>query len=299
MKYASLDIGTNTILLLIGDIDRDIQDILDISSITRLGEGLKEHGYLLDTAMGRTIEVLKGYRNIAKAHSVKDIYCVGTSALREAKNSLEFLEMVKRECGISVHVISGQQEAYYTYLSVKKDSVFKIDPLFIVDIGGGSSEIIIGDRKKMTDYVSMPIGTVKLTEMFIKHDPPLEDEINSMKSYIGTFLDKYFARAGHIFIGTGGTITNLASIMLGLEVFDKGRIHGFSFSLHELRDITAKLKGIDTSEREKMRGIEKGREDIITQGAILLEEIMSHYTLSDCVVSTKGVRYGVLYEHFF
>ncbi len=296
MKYASIDIGTNTILLLIAHIGDTVEDVIDVSSITRLGEGLKKNGYLLNTAMNRSLEVLKNYCNIAKAHDVDGIFCVGTSALREAGNSSQFLEAVKRACGISVEIISGEREAYYTYLSVKTDGLVREDNLFIIDIGGGSTEIIAGNRKRLLDYASLPIGTVKLSEMFIENDPLLEDEIESMKSHIRTFFGKPMKEEGQVLVGTGGTITNLGAIMLGLERFDKEKIHGYSLSLQSVKDIVRKLKAVDSFERAKIKGVEKGREDIITQGAILLEEIMSYYSFRDCIVSTKGVRYGVLFS---
>lgn len=184
MKCASIDIGTNTILLLVGEIGDNVREILDISTITRLGEGLNKNGYLLDAPMTRSLEVLKQYCSIAESLKVKHIFCVGTSALREAHNSSRFLEMVKRECGISIEIISGQQEAYYTYMSIKNDPTMTGNRLFIIDIGGGSTEMIIGDRERMIECRSLPVGVVKLTEMFIKHDPPLDQEIDAVKDHI-------------------------------------------------------------------------------------------------------------------
>ncbi|HVN95926.1 MAG TPA: hypothetical protein VMT62_05820 [Syntrophorhabdaceae bacterium] len=295
MTYAAIDIGTNTILMLIARATDTIEEIEDVSSITRLGEGLKRNGYLLDAAINRSVEVVMRYAGIAKSYDVDKVFCVGTSALREAANSGRFLKRVQDACGISVQIISGDEEAYYTYLAVMTDGLIGGHDLFVVDIGGGSTEMIAGDREHLADLLSLPIGTVKLTEMFVKTDPPEEREIESTRTHIRTLLTKPLAKGNELVcVGTGGTITTLGAVMLGLGSFDKERIHGLALSLNDVRDIILRLKAMDRQERVKVPGIETGREDVITQGAILLEEIMAYHSFAGCVISTKGVRHGVM-----
>ncbi|HOJ43061.1 MAG TPA: hypothetical protein PK800_02975, partial [Syntrophorhabdaceae bacterium] len=160
MKYASIDIGTNTVLMLLASVDdkNTLHEIMDISTITRLGEGLKDTGYIQGHAMQRTIIALETYLNITKSHGVDKILCVGTSALREAKNSIEFLKKVEKDTGLNIKIISEKEEAYYTYLSVLKDEKIRCDDCIIVDIGGGSTEIIRVSKSEFVDYVSIPIG---------------------------------------------------------------------------------------------------------------------------------------------
>ncbi|MCX5803087.1 MAG: Ppx/GppA phosphatase family protein [Proteobacteria bacterium] len=296
MKYASIDIGTNTVLLLIVDAGKDVRDVLDISTITRLGEGLKKRGNLSKRAMTRTFSALKNYKELAERHGVKGVYCVGTSALREAKNSEAFLRLVKDKLGISIRVISGYEEAYYTYLSIKHDERMKGEQFIIIDIGGGSTEVIKGNREEFTNFVSLPIGSVKLTEMFVRHDPPEDNEIASLTGFIRETISFPFDGKNCRVIGTAGTITNLASIILGLENYDKSRIHGLNILYKDIGGVIKRLKAMTTPERRAIRGMEKGREDIILQGIILLKEIMSYFKADEIIVSANGVRYGVIYE---
>jgi len=296
MKYASIDIGTNTVLLLIMEMDKMPEDILDMSIITRLGEGLKRDGVLTEKAMEKTFSALQEYKTIAESHGVKEIYCVGTNALREARNSQQFLERIKEELGISVRVITEYEEAYYTYLSIKHDKAIKAEEYLIVDIGGGSTEIIKGNRNRFIDYVSLPVGSVKLTEMFIKNDPPEEYELKALNAFLKDCIKTPFDGKGCAFIGTAGTITTLASLYLGLEKYDKNMIHGLKISQKEISGIIERLQSLTVSERREIPGMEKGREDIIFQGIILLSRIMSYFDAKELIVNTHGVRYGVIYE---
>lgn len=297
MKCASIDVGTNTILLLIVDTGEAIREIADISTTVRLGEGLKETGCVSQGAMDRGLKVLRRYADMMAAHGAELISCVGTSALREARNGKDFLSLVEDRLGISIRVISGRDEAYYTYLSVKNDRIVDRERFTIVDIGGGSTEIIAGDREDLWYFVSLPIGSVKLTEMFIRNDPPVDSEMNAATAYIRQLLDKRFLGHSDVLVGTGGTITTLASIILGCEYFDKKKIHGLCIPYEAICNTFDTLQKMSVAERREVSGMEKGREDIILQGAVLLREMMSFYRINECVVSTKGVRYGVVYEY--
>lgn len=326
MKCASIDIGTNTALMLILECDGADREVLDLSSITRLGERVRESGRLSRTAIDRGLSVLRRYKEVIDRESVEEVFCVGTSALREASNSGLFLTRAREELGFEIRIISGRDEAYYTYLSVKGDPSIPGEEIVIVDIGGGSTEIIEGNREEFLNFLSMPVGTVKLTEMFVSHDPPLPVELNEMRSHVRHLLrtrsgdtisgamevnpvapvprspdspvqDRncvFRANSGAVLVGAGGTVTNLAAIRLGLDSFDKERIHGLVMSLADVDNLVAQMTPMTTRERGMIPGMEKGREDIILQGTILLREIMEHLGARSLVVSTAGVRYGVL-----
>jgi len=296
MKYASVDVGTNTVLLLIVEDGREITDIVDISTITRLGEGLKDSGNLSDEAMVRTFNALENYKKIINENDVCDILCVGTSALREAANTEAFLKMVSEKLKITIRVISEHDEAYYTYLSVKNDELIKDNKVIVVDIGGGSTEIMKGDGYGFFDFVSLPVGTVKLTEMYVKHDPPLKSELTSLVNHVRDLLQLSFEGFGSCLIGAGGTITSLTCILLGLDVFDKNKIHTARITLKEINTLIHLMKNMNTNDRRAIRGMEKGREDILLQGIILLREIMVYLCVDNLIVSIKGVRYGVIHE---
>lgn len=297
MKCAAIDVGTNTILLLIVDAGEAVHEIADISTTVRLGEGLKETGHLSQSAMDRGLKVLREYAGMAAAHGVEHVSCVGTSALREAKNGKDFLNLVEDHLGMPIRVISGRNEAYYTYLSVKNDRIVDRERFIIVDIGGGSTEVITGDREALQDFVSLPIGSVKLTEMFIGNDPPVDSEINATKEYIRSLLDERFLGYSDVLVGTGGTVTTLASIICACEYFDKDRIHGLRIPCEKICSTAGMLQRMNIAERRTVKGMEKGREDIIAQGVVLLREMMSFYGIKECIVSAKGVRYGVIYEY--
>ncbi len=298
MKYACIDVGTNTVLLAVVEKKVQIVDVLDISTITRLGEGLKKNGILSAVAMERTFLALKRYCEIMKESNVEKSFCVGTASLREAENAGVFLNEVKERLGITINVISEKEEAYYSYLSVKGDGHISTRGVIITDIGGGSTEIIKGGAGGFDDFVSLPVGSVKLTEMFIKHDPPVKEEIIFLESFVREILNIPFCRGGNMLVGTGGTITNTASLILGLDVFNKERIHGCSITLKEIEELVENMTKINSKDRSLMKGMEKGREDIILQGILLLRGIMRYFGAQEITVSANGVRYGVLYEAF-
>ena len=239
-RCASIDIGTNAVLLLVMESNETFKELLDTSTITRLGEGLLSTGALGPIAMERTAAVLEAYRRVLDGYGVPGAVCFGTSALREAANRDEFLDMARQRAGFDIRVISGREEAYYTYLSVRNDPAIKGSRLLIVDIGGGSTEITLGDRESLLDYVSLPIGTVKLTERFIKHDPPAGGEIAALSGFVRAEVDANRPKGvpagqGDLnIVGMAGTITTLAAMLLGQHKFDKEKIHGMQISLSEL-----------------------------------------------------------------
>jgi exopolyphosphatase/guanosine-5'-triphosphate,3'-diphosphate pyrophosphatase len=296
MKLAAIDIGTNTVLLLIAHCAGAVEGILDLSTITRLGEGLNGTGVLSETAMERTLAALGRYRRVAGEEGVDEIVCLGTAALREAGNSGRFLSMAKERFGLSVRIISAREEAFYTYLSVRDPALPAEENFLVIDIGGGSTEIIRGASAEFTDFVSLPIGSVKLTEMFIHHDPPETGEIRALEAFLDKTLTLPFEGRGCPVIGTAGTMTNLASIVLGLESFDACRIEGHCIGADELDLLIRRLTAMTVAEKKAVTGMESGRADVFLQGILLLRTLLRHLEAEEITVSTKGVRYGVLYE---
>ena len=296
MRYASIDIGTNAVLLLVMESNGEIRELYDASRITRLGEGLLATGRLGPPAMERTVAALVHYRRLLDGYGVEAPDCYGTAELREAANSDEFVEAAWRRAGFRVRVISEYEEAYYTYLSVKDDPHIHGKELLIVDIGGGSTEIARGTRHDFQGYVSLPLGTVKLTERFIGHDPPLAQEVEARAAFIRDRLSTVREEGDRTIVGMAGTVTTLATMVLGLDAFDKRRIHGMVVSLPVLREWRERLLSLTAAERKRLPGMEPGREDLIPQGVVLMEEIVDAFGGSRFTVSTAGARYGVLYE---
>lgn len=294
MRYASIDIGTNAVLLLIVDCLEGVREIMDVSTITRLGEGLISTGELSPAATQRTFEVLEKYAAIAGEHRVDKVVCYGTSALREARNSKEFIQRVETGLGWKIRAISTYEEAYYTYLSVQADPAMAAPAWLIVDIGGGSTEIIQGDNEHFQEFISLPVGTVKLTDMFVKHDPPLEQEIDGLTDYIRSTL-AFLCPARQTLIGMAGTMTTFGAMIKGRS-FKKEAIHGMTIPLSAFDIWTERMKTMSVAERRQLPGMEPGREDLLFQGLVLMREIMGYCGSSSLTVNAHGARYGILYE---
>ncbi len=298
MRYGSIDIGTNAVLLLVMESNGQLEELYDASTITRLGEGILATGRLIRPAMERTVGALVHYRRVLDDYGVKTLDCFGTAALREAANRDEFVEMAWQRAGIRVRVISEYEEAYYTYLSVKNDPQICGEELLIVDIGGGSTEITRGTRLRFLGYVSLPLGTVKLTERFIRHDPPLAEELANLSGFVREQVAARKGSENRSIVGMAGTVTTLAAMVLGLEAFDKKKVHGMVISLATLSEWRERLLAMTVGERKGLPGMEPGREDLIPQGVVLMEEIVVASGGTQFTVSTAGARYGVLYEAF-
>lgn len=296
MQYAAIDIGTNAVLLLVMTDEGRLHEVFDASTITRLGEGLLATGNISAAAMERTLAVLERYLRLMSEHGVTDVICFGTAALREAGNSAEFVRLARDRLGLDVRVISDRDEAFYTYLSLR-DVAFAVDGQFVaVDIGGGSTEVIRGSREAFKGYVSLPIGTVKLTERFVRHDPPSDTEMESLVRAVREALVGVPREACDAVVGVGGTVTTLAAIVLGLPGFDKQRIEGARLSGATISGVIGRLKLLPSKERLHVPGMERGREDILLQGIILMREIMTHFQQDELIVTTKGARHGFIYE---
>jgi exopolyphosphatase/guanosine-5'-triphosphate,3'-diphosphate pyrophosphatase len=283
---------------MIVEMTKRMKEIYDTAIITRLGEDLKQTGNLIPEAMERTLNVLRDYKTIATKSSVREIICVGTAALREAYNKDTFLKLAKKELSLDIRVISEREEALYTYLSVRQNLLDNIEGVVIIDIGGGSTEITYGDRENFIDYISLPIGSVKLTEMFIKSDPPSYEEIILMRDFIKSTLKLSFKKNIQSVIGTAGTITTLGSIAIGLQEWDKKQIHGLKLKRERIDEISQYLLAKSISERSTLPGMEKGREDIIPQGIILLQEILKYFGADELTIDANGVRHGILCDRF-
>lgn len=312
MSFGAIDIGTNAVLLLIaGRNTGSLEEVLDVSTITRLGEGITQYHRLSAPAMERTVKALEKYRDLLGAHRARLVACFGTSAVREAENREEFIAMVRERTGFEVRVFSEYEEAFYTYLSVKHDPLIARharprgdDRLAIVDIGGGSTEITRATRRSFLDYVSLPVGTVKLTELFIRHDPPLPEELESLRRFVRGKLSSQKGKDGReptgaegapTAVGMAGTMTTLAAMILGLGSFEKKKVHGFVVTASVLDEWIGRLAAMPVSERRALPGMEPGREDLLLQGMVLMREIMAALGAGDFVVSTYGARYGVMY----
>ncbi|OGQ13795.1 MAG: hypothetical protein A2026_10090 [Deltaproteobacteria bacterium RBG_19FT_COMBO_46_12] len=297
-RVASIDIGTNTILLLISDVERrEIHPLFEMETVVRLGEGVQKNKMLLKEAMERGIQTLTQYLKRCQAMEVQKIFAAGTSALREAKNSENFLKLVKEKLNLSIEVISEGEEAQLSFLAVAKDlGEIKI-PILVVDVGGGSTEFILGKCHQIHQWISLPIGSVRFTEQFLHSNPVQDEEMEEMEEKIREQLVHIpHPQEPFFMVAVGGTATTLASVEQSLDEFIPEKIHHFVLKRDELEKQLLLYRSKTIEERKKIPGLPIARADVILAGGGILYRAMKELNCSSVLISCHGVRYGLLYK---
>jgi exopolyphosphatase/guanosine-5'-triphosphate,3'-diphosphate pyrophosphatase len=302
-----IDAGTNTIRLLIGCvIDGKVIRIASDRAVTRLGNNLKKTGTLDPENSEKSITSINKFKEECETYNASKIVAVGTSALREAQNSDEFLSEVKRRSGIDIQIISGEKEAELTLkgISGSFEETGRLSyPAFIIDVGGGSAEWIFQRSRSVFNADSIPIGAVKLHEAFIKHDPPMPEELRDMQNYISkAFLDSLDSslvahRSSLSFIATGGTAATIASIALRMDKYDGDKVHMRRIALSSLKKIYESLIKLPIKERAEIKGLEPERADIVVPGILILLVVMEIINAGVLTVSDYGLLEGLLLDY--
>ena len=308
MILAGIDIGTNTLRLLVAETGpNSFHELSSARIITRLGQDLVHTGKLSPEAIERSCKALRAFSESIQEHSAVRAATIGTSALRNASNAAEFIAEVKRTTGLSISVISGEEEARLTLLGVAQALKNYDDPAnatlqsaLTSDIGGGSTELILTQPKQEPLIESLPLGAVYLTERFIKHDPPLPAEIVNLRNAIIDTLDT-LGPAMHsavpaLFVGTAGTITTLAAMDQQLAEYNPAAINGYSMTRETVDRIVETLTKSTLQERRAILGLETGREDIILAGAVVTQELMKRFGFKAVLVSDWGLREGIVLD---
>jgi exopolyphosphatase/guanosine-5'-triphosphate,3'-diphosphate pyrophosphatase len=299
---AGVDIGTLTCRLLIGRVS-DAGQVAELHSdrrILRLGEGVDRTRMLRPEAMTRVIRTLQEWKPVIEIYRVERTIAVATSAVRDAVNRDEFLDRVKREIGWEVELISGEEEARRTLLGIRSGLPADVSTMLALDIGGGSTEFIL-DRPGSAPVVrSIDLGVVRLTERCLRRDPPAADEVQAARVWIRKETETVQAQLGDVegvtFVGTAGTITTLAAMAQSLPAYEPARIHNHRLSLATIRDLEQELLRRTKLQRQGLPGLERGREDVIVAGTIILRAVMETLGQSECLVSDLGLREGVLID---
>jgi exopolyphosphatase/guanosine-5'-triphosphate,3'-diphosphate pyrophosphatase len=301
-RSAFIDIGTNTILCLIAELrDGERFRVLDdLAEITRLGQGVGETFNISPEGEERSREVLERYLNQCRDLGVEEIYAVGTSALRDAVNSNEVRERFKHRLGLDIRVLSGEEEAAYSFLAVQRGLSLSGQELLVVDIGGGSTEFIWGDDGGIQRAASVDLGSVRLTERFLRSDPVKAEECALVVEAINRELTALRQASAHRsaakMIGIAGTFTTLAAVEKRLRRYSHSDVHGSHLNLSEVQRQRKLFQRKSIHERKTIPGLEPKRADVILAGAILIERIMTEFKTDQVIVSDQGVRYGLLYE---
>ena len=297
-RLASIDIGTNTILLLIAEVEGEkIKPLFEMETVVRLGEGVHKRGILANEAMHRGIQTLSHYLKRCQAMGVGKIFAVGTSALRDAKNSREFLRLVNEKLNLSIKVISGEQEARLSFTAVSRDLTEVNELILVVDVGGGSTEFILGRADQIERWTSLPLGSVRFTEQFIHSDPVQKEEWNAMEKKIRELLAKIpHSQEPFSVVAVGGTATTLASVEQGLKEFIPEKIHHFVLKREALKNQLPLYRSKTIEERKKIPGLPAARADVILAGGAILYLMMEELNCPSVLISCHGVRYGLLYR---
>jgi len=298
VRLATIDIGTNTTLLLVAEASgRDVRVLVERAEITRLGRGIGADGGLGRSGIERTLAVLTDYVAIARAQGAS-IHAIGTEGLRRAPNAQDFLEPAGRILGAPVEVIDGDREAALSFLAAQRSFPDETRGTAVVlDIGGGSTEIIVARAEHVEFRRSLPMGSVRLTERHVRSDPATQAEVAAVTSEIVQQLSSVpFPSGPMTLIGTAGTVTTLAAMSLALTSYDPARVHGHRLTLAGLEQQIARLQPSTQPEREKMAGLDPKRADVILAGACILRQITLLAHAVEILVSDRGIRWGLLFE---
>jgi exopolyphosphatase/guanosine-5'-triphosphate,3'-diphosphate pyrophosphatase len=276
MRVAAIDLGTNSTRLLVADVAGHVSEVARALTITRLGEGVDERGRLLPVPIARTRNVLSDYRRTIERLGAERTLAVGTSAVRDAENGEAFLGEIEWSYGFETRLLSGDEEAELTLRGVTGGR--SIDPgTLVVDIGGGSTELITASGR-----TSLDVGSVRLTERF-------GDDADAAGAYVRPLLPALDAQRA---IGVAGTITSLAALDLGLEEYDPDRVHGHRLRAAAVDDQLARLAALPLDERRRVPGLDPERAPVIVAGTAILREILRRYELPELEVSEHDLLYG-------
>jgi len=297
---AAIDIGTNSTKMTVARIDGGAPVVLfDRSEVTRLGKGVDESKKLADDAIARTLDAVARFAGEARAAGASTIVTAGTSALRDASNGAEVIRQAKERAGVDIQIVDGDREAELAYLAVAKDpAVASLGTglkLLVFDIGGGSTELIIGGVDGIERHQSLNIGAVRLTERFIKSDPPSEGELAKVEGFARGTFEGFGRPEGRVVVaGIGGTAVNIAAVLAGSR---DAEIHGVTVSRADVEKAYARFRGMPLAERRVIPGLEPERADVIVAGAAILDQLLSFLDAAEFRVSTRGLRFGLLVEY--
>lgn len=302
MILGGIDVGTLTCRLLIADweVGRPLVELHSERRVLRLGEGVERSRRLSQAAMQRVVGALREWKHLAEAQGAEAVAVVATSAVREAVNRDEFLNFVRRETGLTVEVVSGDEEARRTLLGIRSGLPTGVGKMLGLDIGGGSTEFILDRPRAKPVVCSMEIGVVRLTERLLVHDPPTAGELQAARGLVRETAEAARAQLGDLsgatFVGTAGTITTLAAMAQKLPAYVGSRIHNYHLELDTITSLEADILSRTKTQREGLLGLELGREDVIVAGTVILRGVMETLGFSTCLVSDLGLREGVLLD---
>jgi exopolyphosphatase / guanosine-5'-triphosphate,3'-diphosphate pyrophosphatase len=298
MRILAIDIGTNSVRYLACDVSPagGIVVIERGGEITRLGEGVDASGALKPQAIERTGSAIRQIIAKREGLDIRNMILAATSAARDAKNSNEFLKIIKDMTGFSPKILTGEEEAEAVYKGVIHELQGADADSIIADIGGGSTELIYPKGRDEIVFQSIDVGAVRMTERFIRNDPPLKNELDDIRVYVAAQFDRSFRKKDMVrlkCIGLGGTITTLAAIHLKMRKYEHERVHGFEMPRSAVLQILRSLSSMTLSDRNKVVGLQPARADIIIAGTIILDALLDFAAKDSIRVSDRGILFGL------
>ena len=323
-RVAAVDCGTNSLRLLVADVDLARGELTDVArrmEIVRLGQGVDQTGRLAPEALARTAAVLRDYADVIAATSARSVRMVATSATRDASNTAEFTRQVKEILGIAPEVLTGSEEAMLSFTGATAELAGTHGgPFLVVDIGGGSTEFVAGEAvfpggtippdppdlggaarpPKPRWAISVDIGCVRMTERHLHGDPPSRDEVAGATADIDAALDAVTGavpvRQARTLVGLAGSVTTVAGIAMGLPAYDPARIHHARVSAADVHEVTRSLLAQTRAARAAIGVMHPGRVDVIGGGALILDRIMERFGFSEVLVSEHDILDGMAWS---
>jgi exopolyphosphatase / guanosine-5'-triphosphate,3'-diphosphate pyrophosphatase len=304
VRVATIDIGTNTVLLLIAEVTGDgrLVPIVDLAEITRLGQGVDRTRTLAPEAVERTLDCLSRYASEIAKRGASRVDVVGTSAMRDAAvrgDKNDFVERATKILGTEPRVVSGDEEASLAFAGGLLDLGLEGDATAF-DVGGGSTELIRGKTgsagSEVLEQTSLDIGSVRLFERHVRSDPPSAAEMTEVRAFVQAQLPGVSVLPPGPLVGMAGTVTTLAAIARGVDPYDPAKVHGMRISAAEIAAVARRLTELPLADRKRLTGLEPKRADVIPVGAAIVEAILAWACADEVIVSDRGVRWGLALE---
>lgn len=297
-KLAIVDLGSNTCRLVLFDVSPEGAFRLtdQVSETVRIGADMFDSGMLQPVPVQRAVQLLKMYAGLCSANRIEHVIATATSAVRDALNGKEFVERVRRETGLALQILTGQAEAFYAYVGAMNG--FAIQDGLIADLGGGSLELMHVKNRRPAGETSLPLGAVRLSDQFLQDDPIPKSAVQALVAHIDSQLQtSAFKPSGETLIALGGTARALAQVDQRRRNYPLERLHGYELSADAVEDICRELLKKDYRARLKIKGLKDERADIIPAGAVVIRQLMRAAGARSLLISGRGLREGLLYEH--
>jgi exopolyphosphatase/guanosine-5'-triphosphate,3'-diphosphate pyrophosphatase len=298
---AGIDLGTNTVRVLVAHADATtgLLPVWADQAVTRLGEGVAARGTLAPAAVERTLAAVRRYRDQARALGAAEVLLVATAGARRARDGREFLARLEAEPDIRPRIVTGEEEARLTLLGAAWGLGAGADTIALLDIGGGSTELVIAEGVRPVAALSLELGVVELLERFFPSDPVEPGELRACRAHVDArFREDAWPWIGAYrparLVATAGTPATLAVLDLGLPAYEPARVHGHRLTADAVARLTVELARIPVADRARMPGLEPGRADVIVPGAVVLAAALAGLGLLDATVSDAGLREGIL-----